>query len=173
MIYFWYVSLIFLAFGAMEAIAWALHKYVMHGFLWHLHEDHHRPHDNHLEKNDLFALVFGIPSWLFIMFGIMDGLDYKLYLGIGITLYGICYVLVHDGLIHQRFKIFKSVETPWLIALRKGHKVHHKKREREDGECFGMLLVPFKYYREAKVYAAKLQETRARSIKASSLEEAE
>jgi beta-carotene 3-hydroxylase len=160
MIYLWYISLIFIAFGAMEAIAWALHKYVMHGFLWRLHEDHHRPHDNHFEKNDLFALVFGIPSWLFIMFGVMDGLDYKLYIGIGITLYGICYVLVHDGLIHQRIKIFRSVEAPWLIALRKGHKVHHKKRSREDGECFGMLLVPLKYYREAKAYTAKLQESR-------------
>ena len=165
MIYLWYVSLIFIAFGAMEAIAWALHKYVMHGFLWHMHEDHHRPHDHHLEKNDLFALVFGIPSWLFIMFGVMDGLDYKLYIGVGITLYGICYVLVHDGLIHQRLKIFRSIETPWLVALRKGHKVHHKKRGKEDGECFGMLLVPFKYYREAKAYTTKLQKTRARGSK--------
>jgi beta-carotene 3-hydroxylase len=165
MIYLWYISLIFIAFASMEAIAWILHKYVMHGFLWDLHEDHHRPHDHTFEKNDLFALVFGIPSWLFIMFGIMDGLDYKLYIGVGITLYGICYVLVHDVLIHQRFKLFRNVESPWLIALRKGHKAHHKKRGKEDGECFGMLLVPYKYYREAKAYTSKIQQTRARHVK--------
>jgi beta-carotene 3-hydroxylase len=164
MIYLWYVSLIFIAFAGMEAIAWLLHKYVMHGFLWHLHEDHHRPHDKAFEKNDLFALVFAIPSWLFIMFGIMDGLDYKLYLGIGITLYGICYVLVHDGLIHQRFKLFRNVTNPWLIALRKGHKAHHKKTGKEGAGCYGMLLVPYKYYRQARAYTGKLQETRARQI---------
>jgi len=162
MIYLWYVSLIFVAFASMEAIAWLLHKYVMHGFLWHLHEDHHRPHAGSFEKNDLFALVFAIPSWLFIMFGIMDGFDYKLYLGIGITLYGICYVLVHDGLIHQRFKLFKRVTSPWLIALRKGHKAHHKKTGKAGAGCYGMLLVPARYYREARAYTSKLQESRVR-----------
>ena len=25
----------------MEAVAWATHKYLMHGLLWRLHEDHH------------------------------------------------------------------------------------------------------------------------------------
>src|SRR5690242_7053361 len=98
MLYVWYAFVVLITFTAMEAIAWALHKYVMHGLLWSLHEDHHRPHNKKMEKNDFFALVFAIPSWLFMMFGIMDGCDYKLYIGIGTTLYGICYVLVHDGL---------------------------------------------------------------------------
>src|SRR6186713_2469942 len=161
--YIFYSFCVLAAFALMELVAWGTHKYIMHGLLWHFHEDHHRPHDKKIEKNDFFALIFAIPAWLFIMFGVMDGNDYKLYIGIGITLYGVCYVLVHDGLIHQRIKIFRSVEAPWLIALRKGHKVHHKKRGREDGECFGMLLVPLKYYREAKAYTVKLQETKSRS----------
>ena len=25
----------------MEFVAWSVHKYVMHGFLWSLHKDHH------------------------------------------------------------------------------------------------------------------------------------
>ncbi|HCY45426.1 MAG TPA: carotene hydroxylase, partial [Flavobacteriales bacterium] len=25
----------------MEGITWCTHKFVMHGFLWYLHEDHH------------------------------------------------------------------------------------------------------------------------------------
>jgi beta-carotene 3-hydroxylase len=30
--------------------------------------------------------------------------------------------------------------------------VHHKHLNKEDGECFGMLFVPFKYFREAAQY---------------------
>ncbi len=29
-------------FCIMEFMAWFSHKYIMHGFLWHLHEDHHK-----------------------------------------------------------------------------------------------------------------------------------
>jgi beta-carotene 3-hydroxylase len=136
----------------MEGFAWFLHKYVMHGFLWVLHEDHHVPHTKKFEKNDFFSTIFGIPSWLFIMFGIMDGLDWKLYVGIGITLYGICYFFVHEVLIHQRLPYFKHTENLYFLALRKAHKVHHKHLSPEDGECFGMLLVPKKYFIEAANY---------------------
>ena len=157
MAFVWYPLVIFIAFAAMEAIAWSLHKYVMHGMLWSLHQDHHTPQPGKFEKNDLFALVFAFPGWLFTMFGVMDGCDYKLYIGIGVTLYGLCYVLIHDGLVHQRFKIFRHTENAWFIALRKAHKAHHKSREREHGESFGMLLVPFKYYKEARKLQKQLR----------------
>jgi beta-carotene 3-hydroxylase len=26
--------------------------------------------------------------------------------------------------------------------------MHHKHLDKEDGECFGMLMVPFKYFKE-------------------------
>ena len=143
------------AFVTMEGIAWSLHKYVMHGFLWNLHEDHHIRKNKTFEKNDYFALVFGIPSWLFMMFGIMAGCDYRLYIGIGITLYGICYVLIHDGLIHQRIKVFTNTKNVWLLTLRKGHLAHHihdkdPDYKKENDVCFGMLWVPYKYYMRAK-----------------------
>ena len=36
----------------MEGITWCTHKFVMHGFLWYLHEDHHQPkYKNLFEKN--------------------------------------------------------------------------------------------------------------------------
>ncbi|MFI0492282.1 MAG: beta-carotene hydroxylase, partial [Flavobacterium sp.] len=28
-----------------------------------------------------------------------------------------------------------------------GHKVHHKHLGKQNGECFGMLFVPFKYFK--------------------------
>ena len=138
-------------FFIMECVAWLMHKYVMHGFLWYFHEDHHTPHhEGVFEKNDFFFLIFAIPSMILIYLGWHDPeLYYLLAIGYGITLYGFAYFTVHDIFIHQRFKFLKRTDIPYLRAIRKAHKVHHKKMTKEDGECFGMLWVPMKYFREA------------------------
>jgi beta-carotene 3-hydroxylase len=54
---------------------------------------------------------------------------------LGIMFYGLCYFMIHDVLIHQRFKWFKHTNK-YLIGLRKAHKVHHKHLGKEHGECF-------------------------------------
>jgi len=136
----------------MEFVAWATHKYVMHGFLWYLHSDHHRKdHYNTLERNDAFFLIFAVPSMSCFIVGSILGLHTPwLWIGLGILLYGILYFLVHEVFIHQRIKWLRNTNHPYFIAIRKAHKVHHKRLDKHHGECFGMLLVPFKYYREAK-----------------------
>jgi beta-carotene 3-hydroxylase len=132
----------------MECVTWCTHKFVMHGFLWYLHEDHHQPKYAHIfERNDLFFVIFAIPSILLFYFGADAGFDYKFFIGLGIFAYGLSYFLVHDVMIHQRFKLFKNTKNKYLIGLRKGHKVHHKHTGKEEGECFGMLFVPFKYFK--------------------------
>ncbi len=136
-------------FFFMEFMAWFTHKYVMHGFGWYFHRDHHRPNLGFFEKNDVFFLIFAVPSWLFIQFGMTAGNDWRVFVGMGIALYGLCYFLVHDVFIHRRFDWFKHSDNVYLRAIRKAHKVHHKHLDKEEGECFGMLLVPFKYFREA------------------------
>lgn len=142
---------IFLAtFFFMEFMAWITHKFVMHGQGWYFHRDHHQHEPGFFEKNDVFFLIFAIPSWLFIMFGMMAGNDWRVWLGFGIAAYGICYFLVHDVFIHQRFNWFKRTDNIYFRAIRKAHKVHHKHLGKEEGECFGMLVVPLKYFREAK-----------------------
>lgn len=135
-------------FLIMECITWLTHKYLMHGLMWYFHADHHQPkYANVFERNDVFFVIFAIPSILLFYFGAEAGFDYKFFLGLGIFAYGFCYFLVHDVLIHQRFKFFKNTKNKYLIGLRKAHKVHHKHLGKEDGECFGMLFVPFKYYK--------------------------
>jgi beta-carotene 3-hydroxylase len=57
--------------------------------------------------------------------------------------------MVHDVFIHQRFKWFNKTNNVYFRALRKAHKVHHKHLGKQEGECFGMLFVPIKYFREA------------------------
>jgi beta-carotene 3-hydroxylase len=132
----------------MEMVTWCTHKFVMHGFLWYLHEDHHQPkYQGIFEKNDAFFAIFAIPSILLFYFGVQPELNYLFFIGLGILLYGLAYFLIHDVLIHQRFKWFKHTKNKYLIGLRKAHKVHHKHLGKEEGECFGMLNVPKKYFR--------------------------
>eukprot|EP01038_Epipyxis_sp_PR26KG_P002191 gene2191-3115_t len=47
----------------MEFMAWFSHKYIMHGFLWSLHADHHKKdHDSWFERNDAFFLFYAVVS---------------------------------------------------------------------------------------------------------------
>ena len=134
----------------MESVAWFTHKYIMHGWLWKLHDDHHnKDASRFFERNDFFFLIFAIPGFLLLFIGTYSGIGTCLWIGTGITLYGIAYFLVHDVFIHQRFKWFRKSDNFYLRAIRKAHKVHHKHLTKEQGECFGMLWVPFKYFREA------------------------
>jgi len=135
-------------FLLMEGITWCAHKFVMHGFLWYLHEDHHQPKYNGIfEKNDLFFVIFAVPSATLIIIGSQNGLTLPFFIGFGILFYGLAYFLVHDVLIHRRFKWFDNTHNAYLVGLRKAHKTHHKHLGKEEGECFGMLYVPFKYFR--------------------------
>jgi beta-carotene 3-hydroxylase len=148
---FWWGPFVLLAsFLFMEFMAWVTHKFVMHGIMWHFHADHHVPENKFFERNDVFFLIFAVPSWLCIMLGLMYQAYVPVWLGFGIAAYGLAYFLVHDVYIHRRFRWLRDIDHPYFIAIRKAHKVHHKHLGKEEGECFGMLLVPLKYYREAK-----------------------
>src|ERR1700760_1498233 len=103
-----YIGIVIASFWFMEFVAWASHKYIMHGFLWHLHEDHHTKTPGFFEKNDLFFLIFATPSFLTILLGTLSHHYWVACIGIGILLYGIAYFLVHDVVIHQRFKWFRN-----------------------------------------------------------------
>ena len=144
--------LIFLAaFCGMEFMAWFTHKYVMHGFGWFLHKDHHNKETKgFFERNDAFFLIFAVPGAGLMLLGTFNDFSYPFFIGLGITIYGLTYFLVHDIFIHQRFKIFRNSDNNYFKAIRRAHKVHHKHLGKEDGECFGMLWVPMKYFKQAK-----------------------
>ncbi|MEK7727245.1 MAG: sterol desaturase family protein [candidate division KSB1 bacterium] len=140
------------SFVAMELVAWLTHKYLMHGPLWTLHRDHHqKDRERFWERNDFFFLIFATPGMLLIYLGVQHGaLDARLWAGFGISLYGMAYVIMHDLFIHQRMKVFTRTDNAYLRAVRKAHKVHHKHLDKEEGECFGMLWVPRKFWEEVK-----------------------
>ncbi len=144
------VLIVLVTLLGMEFVAWAAHKYLMHGWLWIWHEDHHKPHfekEGFFEKNDLFFLVFAIPS----MFSYIIGSTYAevgwlFYVGVGISIYGLIYFLIHDVYIHQRFQWFRQLDSKYSRAILRAHGAHHAKTQKEDGESFGLLIVNPKYF---------------------------
>ena len=145
------ILIVLAAFISMELVAWFTHKYIMHGLLWILHKDHHKKESSgFFEHNDFFFLIFAIPGITALFFGMKNDYNYLFWIGLGITLYGLAYFLVHDIFIHQRFKIFRNTDNAYFKAIRRAHKVHHKHIGKEEGECFSMLWVPFKYLRNEK-----------------------
>ncbi|MET0588531.1 MAG: sterol desaturase family protein [Novosphingobium sp.] len=129
---------------AMEGVAWASHRYVMHGFGWNWHRDHHEPHDKLVEKNDLFALVgAGMSISMFALGSPMirgaAAWEPGTWIGLGVLIYGVIYTLIHDGLVHQRW--FRWVpKRGYAKRLVQAHKLHHATVGKEGGVSFGFVF---------------------------------
>ena len=153
------IVLILVAFSFMEFVAWFNHKYVMHGFLWKWHVDHHRKdhqqplpektEDKRLEKNDLFFLVYAIPAIVLLIAGFTISYYPIVYIGVGITLYGLTYFIIHDVIIHKRINIpFFQNHRPFLIkAIINAHKAHHWPKSKDDFHNFGLLVFPRRFFK--------------------------
>ena len=141
---------------AMEGVAWSSHKYVMHGFGWGWHRDHHEPHEGMLERNDLYALVGAALSVSMFAAGspMIMGADAwwpGTWIGLGVLVYGMIYTLVHDGLVHQRW--FRWVpRRGYAKRLVQAHKLHHATIGKEGGVSFGFVFArdPLKLKAELK-----------------------
>ena len=144
----------------MEFVAWSTHKYVMHGFLWMWHKDHHRLDGNkykseiaeekRFEKNDLFFLVFALPAVILMITGLTFSYYPIVYVSIGITLYGFTYFMIHDVIIHKRIKIpFLQNNQNFLIkAILKAHMAHHMPKTRDDFHNYGLLIFPWRFLKK-------------------------
>ena len=150
--------LLFLAtvFG-MEVFAWAMHRYVMHGLLWDWHRSHHEPHDDVLEKNDLFAVVFAAPAIVLIALG-LHVWAWALPIGLGVTAYGMIYFYFHDGLVHRRFPTGVEGRSGFWTRRIQAHRLHHAVRTKEGCVSFGFLWV-----RSARALKAELTQKRGSS----------
>jgi beta-carotene 3-hydroxylase len=91
-------------------------------------------------------VIFAVPSMLLIYFGTFDNVWWMQAIGFGIMAYGFAYFMVHDVIIHQRFKWFTRSNNSYIRAIRWAHKMHHKHLDRHNGESFGMLYVAKKYW---------------------------
>lgn len=154
------LTLLVLAFFFMEFVAWWSHKYVMHGFLWNWHLDHHRKdhrqglpletEDKHFEKNDLFFLFYALPAMVLMGFGFALTYLPFIYISLGITLYGLTYFVIHDIIIHHRVKILFLIKPHkgYIQAIVKAHTAHHKPKNKKDFNNYGLLVFPRRFFKD-------------------------
>lgn len=138
---------IFVGFISMEFSGWFIHKFLMHGILWKIHKTHHIHSKSFFELNDLFSILFASIAIVLIFLGVST-LDYRFWIGLGITCYGISYFILHDILIHRRVKLFTKPNGRYLAGIFKAHQVHHASRKRDDAVSFGLFIVPKKYFKK-------------------------
>lgn len=138
--------------AAMEVVAWAVHRFVMHGPLgWGWHRSHHEETEGALERNDLYAVVFTVLSGALIAAGIAGVWPLR-QVGLGLMVYGILYFIVHDGLVHQRWPFRYVPRRGYLKRLVQAHRLHHAVEGREGCVSFGFL-----YARPPQALKAQLQ----------------
>lgn len=124
-----------------------------HGNSWHnessrlyeIHMTHHgkKSKDDLFESNDYlgimnFFLVIGPLIWSAIVpptYGTMALLG----LCIGISIFGVSYAIVHDGIHHRRFPVYGLDQIPCLRRIADAHGKHHTSTL---GPPFGMFLGP-------------------------------
>jgi beta-carotene 3-hydroxylase len=125
-------------FVAMEGVASLMHRHLMHGPLWILHESHHRPRAGRFEANDLFGVFFAIPSIVLIYLG-THGQPLALPVGVGMTAYGAAYFSFHDVVVHRRIRHAYAPRSAYLRRIVRAHLIHHKTLTREGAVSFGFL----------------------------------
>jgi beta-carotene 3-hydroxylase len=130
------LGIVVASFLIMEPVTYLTHRYVMHGFGAFLHRSHHRRNSTGWEANDLYPVLFGGSVCIALAIGFnVAGFSAVIPVGIGVTLYGLTYALVHDVYIHGRLPLFRK-PVARLEVLAERHELHH----RFNGEPYGMLL---------------------------------
>lgn len=124
---------------AMEWWARLMHDRAWHGFLWVLHRSHHRP-SGPIELNDVFPVLHApLAAGLMIQRAWFEGalLSEVLFgVGLGATLFGVAYTIVHDGYIHGRLPVSFLGRFAYMRSLRDAHGLHHK----HGREPYGLFL---------------------------------
>eukprot|EP00892_Ulva_mutabilis_P006968 jgi/Ulvmu1/4643/UM002_0374.1 len=143
---FW-CTLFFIGGGMvmMEMYARWAHRVLWHEFVpgWAIHKSHHETRVGPFEANDIFAVMNAVPAIALTAYGFFTPSEWGgmcFGLGMGITVFGIAYMFVHDGLVHKRFPVGPIAEVPQLKRIAIAHRMHHS--DKYGGLPYGMFLGP-------------------------------
>jgi beta-carotene 3-hydroxylase len=140
----WLGILLFLGTVAgMEVFAYAAHRWVMHGPGWFLHESHHRARNGAFELNDLYAVIFAIPSFVLLLGGVQLGWwPGTAWIGAGVAAYGAIYFGFHDVIVHQRLPHRYVARSRYMKRIVQAHRLHHAIESKHGTVSFGFLWAP-------------------------------
>ena len=137
------LALFFLTVIGMEAFAYAAHRWVMHGPGWFLHESHHRVRTGNWELNDLYAVIFAVPSITLILGGVQLGWwQGCTWIGAGIAAYGAIYFGFHDIIVHRRLPTRYLPKSTYMKRIVQAHRLHHAVETKDGTVSFGFLIAP-------------------------------
>lgn len=138
------LTLLFLVtVAAMEGFAYAMHRWVMHGPGWFLHASHHRPRTGNWEWNDLYFVIFALPSILLLLGGVQLGWgEWAVAVGAGIAAYGAIYLGFHDIIVHRRITHRYVPRSRYMKRIVQAHRLHHVVESRQGNVSFGFLVAP-------------------------------
>jgi beta-carotene 3-hydroxylase len=137
------ILLFFLTILAMEGVAYVAHRWVMHGPGWFLHESHHRERKGLFEANDLYALIFALPSILLLFGGVnLDWGSWAIWVGAGIAAYGTIYFGFHDVIVHRRIGHRYLPKSNYMKRIVQAHRLHHATEAKEGSVSFGFIWAP-------------------------------
>lgn len=129
--------------AAMEGVAYAAHRWVMHGPGWFLHESHHRARTGAFEWNDLYAVIFAIPSFVLLLGGAQLGWwPGFTWIGAGIAAYGAIYFGFHDVIVHRRIDHRYVPRSSYMKRIVQAHRLHHAVETKHGTVSFGFLWAP-------------------------------
>lgn len=135
--------LFLLTIAAMESVAYAAHRWIMHGPGWFLHKSHHRPRKGRWELNDLYAVIFALPSILLILGGVHLGWGaWATWVGAGIAAYGAIYFGFHDVIVHRRLAHRYVPRSRYMKRIVQAHRLHHAVETKHGTVSFGFLVAP-------------------------------
>lgn len=128
---------------AMEGFAYGMHRWVMHGPGWFLHASHHRARNGPFEWNDLYAVIFAIPSIVLLLGGVQLGWwPGFAWIGAGIAGYGAIYFGFHDVIVHRRLPHRYVARSRYMKRIVQAHRLHHAVESKHGSVSFGFLWAP-------------------------------
>ena len=138
------ILLFFATVAVMEGVAYVAHRWVMHGKLgWWLHASHHRERPGWFELNDLYAVIFAVPSILLLAGGVRWGWGHwATWIGAGIAAYGAIYFGFHDVIVHRRLAHRIVPRSPYFKRIVQAHRIHHAVETREGTVSYGFIYAP-------------------------------
>ena len=137
------IAIALAALAAMEGVAYVAHRWVMHGFLWALHRSHHAPRSGVFEGNDWFAVMGAAPAIALIWAGTLGGFGNALmWLGLGITGYGVIYFGFHDVIVHRRVPVAWVPRGRYMKRIVQAHRLHHVVETKAGTVSFGFIYAP-------------------------------
>jgi beta-carotene 3-hydroxylase len=156
-------------FVLMDLWAMLLHGRVWHTLLWPIHRSHHRRRRGLFERNDALSALHVPIAMAAIVHGCQAApelaTDLIFAAGVGMSLFGVAYFVVHDGLVHGRLPVQGLARIPYLARVRAAHAVHHGKAR--GGPPYGLFFGPWELGRARRRDPALVEESSAHGDAAS------